>query len=112
MASYKDPGFQERTALAQQARLKALQQLQSKPAADEAVIAERRAAQLKREAAEEAKRAAKRAAIEQAAADRREKKLAAADAKDAETATVVLTEAEKKAARDARYAARKKNRKS
>jgi hypothetical protein len=109
MASYKDPGFQERTALAQQARLKALQQLQNKPAADEAVIAERRAAQLKREAAEEAKRAAKRAAMEQAKADKLAKKLAQAERISA--APAELTEAEKKAARDARYAARK-NRKS
>lgn len=108
MAAYKDPGFQERTALAQQARLKALQQLQSKPAVDEAVIAERRAAQLKREAAEEAKRAAKRAAIDQAKADKLAKKLAPTHVENVNPAPAELTEAEKKAARDARYAARKK----
>ncbi len=111
MALYKDPDLQERIALAQQARLKALQQFQNKPAADEAVVAARRAAQAKREAAEEAKRAAKRAAIAQEKADKRAKKLAETPEKVVKAAPAPLTEAEKKAARDARYAARK-NRKS
>ncbi len=46
MASYKDPSFQDRTALARQAREKALKLLADKPAVDEAVIAERKAALL------------------------------------------------------------------
>lgn len=107
MASYKDPSFQDRNNLAKQARLKALEMLKNKPAVDEAVIAERKAAQEKREAAEAAKRAEKRAAMEQAKAEKLAKKLEAAAAAD----KPVMTEAEKKAERDARYAARK-NRKS
>ena len=101
MASYKDPSFQERTALAKQAREKALKQLAAKPAADDALIAQRQAARLAREAAEAEKSAARRAAIVQAKAD----KLAAAQVPEKPG----LSEAELKAARDARYAARKKN---
>jgi len=108
MAIYKDSDFQERTALAREARLKALEQFKRKPAADETVLAERQAAQLKRDAAEEARRVARRAAIEQEKAARIAKKLAAETAENAKAAIVILTEAEKKAARDARYAARKK----
>lgn len=101
MASYKDPSFQERTALAQQARAKALALLAAKPAPDAALIAQRQAARLAREAAQAEKSAARKAAIAQAKAD----KLEAAKA-PAEKAG--LSEAEQKAARDARYAARKK----
>jgi hypothetical protein len=107
MASYKDPGFNERTALAKQARLKALSQLQSKPVVDEALVAERLAAQQKREAAAELKRAARRAEMEQAKADKLAAKEAADLARAAKDASKNLTEAEKKAARDARYMARK-----
>ncbi len=103
MASYKDPTFQDRTALAQQAREKALKQLAAKPPLDEAVVAQRQAAQLAREAAEAERREARQAAIVQAKAD----KAAAAAA----AVVVPPTEAELKAARDARYAARKKRKK-
>ena len=104
MASYKDPSFQDRTALAREAREKALKQLAAKAPVDPAVIAQRQAAELARAAAEADKRAAKKAALEQAKAD----KLAAAEAA-AEAAKIHLpTAAELKEARDARYAARKK----
>ena len=103
MASYKDPSFQERTALAQQAREKALKQLAAKPALDPALIAERNAARLAREQAAAEKSAARRAAIAQAKAD----KIAASLI----PAKPVPTEAELKAARDARYAARKNKKK-
>ena len=100
--SYKDPSFQDRVGSAAQAKQKALDRLKAKPAADPAVAAERQAARLAREAAQAEKRAAKKAAEEQA----REQKAAAAEkAKAAEVAAP--TEAELKAARDARYAARK-----
>ena len=109
MASFKNPSFQERTALAQQARQKALDQLRAKPPVDEAVLAERNAARLLREQAEAEARAAKLAAREQAKAD----KLArAAEAAEAAVAAVGMTEAEQRAARDARYAARKNRKKS
>ena len=109
MKSYKDPSFQDRVGRAQEAKQKALETLRSKPGVDDKVAAERRAARLKREAAENEKRAARKAA-EQAA---REAKAAAAAAK-AEAALKAAaavpappTEAERKLARDARYAARK-----
>ena len=100
MASYKDPSFEERTALARQAREKALAKLAAKPALDPAVVAERKAAQAAREQAAAEKSAAKKAAILQAKAD----KIAAAEA----AAAPVMSEEELKAARDAKYAARKK----
>ncbi len=100
MASYKAPTFEERTALAQAAREKALAKLAAKPKVDPAVLAERIAAAAAREKAQAEKSAAKKAAIAQAKADK------------LEAAKVVLpvgkSEAELKAARDARYAARKK----
>ena len=100
MASYKETSFQERTALAQKAREKALKKFADKPPVDEAVVAQRAAARLAREAATIEKSRARRAAIEQAKAD----KLAAANAPEA----LAPTEAELKAARDEKYAARKK----
>ena len=99
MAVYKEPSHQERSALAQQAREKALKKLAQKPALDPAVVAERAAAQVAREAAAAEKSAARKAAIATAKAD----KIAAAQM----AKPVVLTEAEKKAARDLKYAARK-----
>jgi hypothetical protein len=110
MAAYKDPGFQERAALAKEARQKALDRLRAAPPVDEAVLAERNAARLAREAAEAEERIAKREAREQAKAEKlalaRE---AAAAAKPAPRPE--LSEAEKKAQRDARYAARKNRKK-
>ena len=97
MSGYKDPDFQDRRALAQKARARALEKLADAPKLDEATIAKRKAAQEAREAAIAEKSAAKRAAIAQAKAE--------ADAVPAPT------EAELKAARDAKYAARKKRKK-
>ncbi len=102
MKSYKDPSFQDRVGRASEAKQKALDNLRSKPPIDERIVAERQAARLKREAAEAEKRAAKRAA-EQSASE--------AKAEDAAAKLAAIpaarTEAEKKLARDARYAARK-----
>ncbi len=103
MAAYKEPSFQERTALAREAREKALKALAAKPAPDPALIAQRTAARLAREAAQAEKSAARKAAIAQAKAD----KLAAAQV----PVVAGPTEAELKAARDERYAARKKRKK-
>src|SRR3546814_18690635 len=69
MSAYKDPSFQERTALARQARQKALDQLKAKPPADEAVLAERNAARIAREQAKPDERPATRDARELAKAD-------------------------------------------
>ncbi len=99
--SYKDPSFQDRMASAAEAKRSALNQLRSKPPLDEAIAAERRATRLERQRRDVEKSAAKKAA-QQAA---QEAKLAAAAAKADVPAPP--TEAERKAARDARYAARK-----
>jgi hypothetical protein len=102
MKSYKDPSFQDRVGRAAEAKKKALDRLRSKPPLDEKIVAERRAARLKREAAELERRTARKAS-EQAA---REAKAAEAAAK---TAAVPQppSEAQRKTERDARYAARK-----
>ena len=102
MKSYKEPSFQDRVGRAAEAKQRALDNLRSKPPLDERIVAERQAARLKRETQEAEKRASKKAA-EQAA---REAKAADAAAKLA-AIPAPLTEAEKKLARDARYAARK-----
>lgn len=99
MAGFKSPDFNERAAAARAARQAAVEQLRNKPAPDPAVIAARQAAH----AAREERLAAKKAAAEEAKARRAE----AARAKAAKADTPVRSEAELKAARDARYAARK-----
>ncbi len=100
MAGYKDPSFEERTARAQEARAKALKLLADRPPVDEAVVAQRKAAQLARDADVAAKSAARKAAISQAKADKLAASMVPVKAKP--------TEAELKAARDERYAARRK----
>ena len=102
MKSYKDPSFQDRVGRAAEAKMKALEQLRSKPPLDEKIVAERRAARLKREAAELERRAARKAS-EQAA---KEAKAAEAAAKAA-AVPQPPSEAQRKIERDARYAARK-----
>ena len=64
MASYKDPSFQERTALAAKAREKALAALAAKAPIDPAIAAEREAARLAREAAAAEKSAARKAELQ------------------------------------------------
>ncbi len=109
MAGYKAPGFEERVAAASQARAKALAKLQQKPAVDPAVLAERAAKAAEREAAQAEKRQAQLAEREAKRLAKIEEDRLAAEA--AEAAKPVpkpeLTDAERKAARDARYAARK-----
>lgn len=124
MAAYKTPDFNERATAARTAKEKALEQLRAKPAPDPALAAERQAARAAREARAAEARAAKQAAIEEAkiakaaaaaAAEAEAAEAAAAAALSAKpegrsgkkSATVELTDAEKKAARDARYAARR-----
>ena len=106
MKSYKDPTFQDRVGRAAEAKQKALEQLKSKPPVDEALVAQRQAARLAREAAEREKRAAKLAAEQEAKAAKAAAAQAEIDRADAAKAAMP-TEAELKAARDARYAARK-----
>ncbi|MET0364686.1 MAG: DUF6481 family protein [Sphingobium sp.] len=106
MRGYKEPGLQDRLAAANRARDKALEKLRSKPPIDEAELARRAARQQEKDAAAREKREAARLAKEQALADKKEQARLAAEAAEA-AKPKVLTEEEKKAARDARYAARK-----
>ncbi len=122
MPAFKSPDFNERTAAARAAKERALEQLRAKPAPDPAVLAAQAAAREEREAAANAARIAKKAAAEEAKAAEKlakEEARAAAEAaaqpvgkkgapKDETPEGIALAEAEKKAARDARYAARKK----
>jgi len=94
--------FQDRGRRAAEAKQKALENLRAKPPVDPEIVAQRQAARLRREAAEAEKRAARKAAQDAA----REAKAAEALAKAA-SIPPPPTEAEKKLARDARYAARK-----
>jgi hypothetical protein len=104
MPPFKD-SFQDRVGQAAEAKRKALEKLKSRPPLDPAVAEARAEAARQREAKAEEKRAAKaeaaRAAEEAKAAE------AAKSAEAAASAPKALTEAEKKAARDAKYAARK-----
>jgi hypothetical protein len=101
MPPFKDT-FQDRVGQAAEAKRKALEKLKSRPPVDEAVAAERLEASRQREARVEEKRAAK---VESAKAAQEAR--AADAAKAAAAAVPPPTEAERKAARDAKYAARK-----
>lgn len=103
MTAYKAPSFQERTAAALAAKERALQKLRAKPAPTEAELA----ARAEREAARQAKEAEKRQLREEAKIEKQRK------AEEAKAASNIApppppTAEELKAARDARYAARKK----
>jgi Family of unknown function (DUF6481) len=97
MASYNEPSFQQRTALAAKAKEAALAKLRAKPPVDEAVLAAKREAAAAREAAQV------KASQERAAARLAEK----AAKKENKAQVVVQDDAALKAARDAKYAARK-----
>ncbi len=115
MASFTDPSFKDRTGAAAEAKRKALEQLRAKPPLDPDTVAARQAARAAREAAEDERRVARREAEqrrkEEKAARQAEAKAAAAppppEPAPERAARPVLSEAERKAARDARYAARK-----
>lgn len=117
MAAFKDPSFTDRQAAAARAKEAALAKLRAKPPVDEAVVAQRIAAAAAREAAAAAKREAVRLAREEEAAAKRERAARAAAEAEAEAlakAALVkpqMTEEERKAIRDARYAARKNRKK-
>lgn len=109
MNGYNAPSFQDRAAASQQAKHRALAAMKAVPRPDAAVLAERAERSAKREALAEEKAAKAR----QARADKQrlaEEKRAADKAAQADKIKVeqpAKTEAELKAARDARYAARK-----
>src|SRR3954451_19946632 len=93
--------FQDRAGQAAEAKQKALEQYRARPKLDEKVAAERAAAGAEREAAKAEKAAAKKADKQAAAA------ASAAEDADKAAAAAPKSEAELKAARDARYAKRK-----
>jgi hypothetical protein len=109
MVAYKAPDFNQRAEAARAAKQRALELLRDKPAPDPAAVAARQAAREAKEDAEAERRAAKRAAEEQAKADKKAAAaLAAEKAAPPKAAEIVVpSAAELKAARDARYAARK-----
>ncbi len=107
MQGYKEPGFQERVTAANRAKDKALEKLRNRPPVDEAELARKIARRQEKEAAAAAKRAEVKQAREAAKLAKIEQARLAAEAAAA-AKPKVLTEAERKAARDARYAARKK----
>jgi hypothetical protein len=100
MAAYKEPGFDQRRAAAAAARDKALEKLKARVPIDPAVQAERIAAAEKRENAKAGKREAIKARKAQELAEKAQTVAGLAPAP-------APTEAERKAARDAKYAARK-----
>ena len=112
MSGFKEPSFADRQKAAQQARQNMLNKFRSQPGLDDPAVkqrqAERTAQAAQRGKAKQAREAAK------AEQKRREAEAAAQAAaqlaREKEEAAVreLALEAERKAARDARYAARKK----
>lgn len=101
VSSFKAPSFQDRITSAVEAKKKALEQLRSRPPLDEKVAAERQAKRLERERRDRERAAAKKAAQQELKAAQ------AAEAAAKAASAAPRTEAQLKAARDARYAARK-----
>jgi hypothetical protein len=102
MTSFKHPSFRDRARQAADAKKRALSQLRLRPELDAETIAKRKAAAAEREEDRARKSIAKKVATEEAAQAK-----ARARAKAAEP---IPTETERKAARDARYAARQARR--
>ena len=107
MVAYRAPSFQDRATSAAQAKKKALEALRAKPKPSAEQLAEAQAARAARESAEAEKRAAAKAARAQAQSAKAAEAEAARLAAEAGKPAPPPTEAERKAARDAKYAARK-----
>ena len=111
MSGFKEPGFADRQKAAAQARANILEKFKARPAADDPTVkareAERAEAAANRAKAKEARETAK------AEQKRREAEAAAAEKarlareKEEEATRAAALEADQKAKRDARYAARK-----
>ena len=115
MAGFKEAGFNERMSAAAEAKKAMLEKFRAKPGADDPAFLEKQAARQAIREAREARAAERKAAklaaeaeakaAREAAAKAEEERLAAEQAeREAEAARL---KAEQKAARDARYAARK-----
>jgi hypothetical protein len=106
MNGYNAPSFQDRAAASLQAKQRALAALKAAPQPDAATLAERAARHAKRDALAAAK-AEKARQVRDEKQRLADEKRAAAKAEKIKVAPPPKTEAELKAARDARYAARK-----
>jgi hypothetical protein len=112
MKAYQNSSFQDRVDQVAKAKQQALDQLRARPPVDPAVVEARVAASRKREAAEAERRSARKDA-EQAAAQAALDEAAANEAAEAARLAAIKPEPtaeERKAARDAKYAARKNRR--
>lgn len=115
MKGYKDKTFSDRLSEAQTARQAALERFRARPAADDPEVVKRREERMAIAAAREARAAERRAAKEIEAAARAEREAIEKVEREArerrEAVQKVIRDAaeaaERKAARDARYAARK-----
>jgi hypothetical protein len=112
MSGFKEPSFADRQKAAQQAKQNILSKFRSQPGPDDPAVKQRQA-EREAQAATRAKAREAREA-EKAEQKRREEEAAVAAAaqlareKEEAVAREAALEAERKAARDARYAARKK----
>jgi|SRR5689334_11555025 len=106
MKGFKNPSFQDRANASADAKTRLLEKMKAAPKLSEEELAARAARAKEREAKEQAKRDAARAAREAKAAEE-EAKAAEEAAAQAKKMASLPTAAELKAARDARYAARK-----
>ncbi|MCX7321256.1 MAG: DUF6481 family protein [Hyphomicrobiales bacterium] len=115
MSGFKTPGFADRQKAAQEARQNILAKFKAQPGADDPAVQARLAERATQAAAREEKKAAReaeKAAAKVRAAEEAEAEAArlARESEDAEAARLAA-ELEQKAARDARYAARKARKK-
>jgi hypothetical protein len=112
MKTYQNFTFEDRAAQAADAKKRTLAQLRAKKPVDPEVQKERLAMSEKRAAAQEEKRASRKAANEAAEQAARDGKMAIEEAEAAQAAAIKPepTDEERKAARDAKYAARKNRR--
>ena len=112
--SYKDDGFGSRIANAAKAKQAAMArikaQLQPGDPAFEKLRAERQAIAAAREIRQAERKVARAAEIERLAIERAEREAAAIAEAERQAAAVIALQAERKVARDARYAARKARR--
>jgi hypothetical protein len=108
MKGYQEPSYQDRTGRAAEAKQKALDKLKARPAPDAAALAAGREASRAREAVRAEKRAARQAERDEAAAHKAARADEAAVRAEENEGGRIPTEEERKAMRDARYAARKR----
>lgn len=112
MKTYQNFTFQDRTSQSAKAKQQKLDQLRAKPPLDPAVQEARLLASQAKAAAQAERQAQRKAAIEAAEQSARDRKIANEKAEAARLAAIkpVLTDEERKLARDAKYAARKNRR--